>query len=144
MRILLDTNVILDVLLNRDPWAANASEIWQRCDDGQVTGHIAASVLTDIYYVARRMTDRTRAVQSVQLCLQTFAICTIDRLIVETALRYDGLDFEDNILIACANQYQLDAIITRNPNDFQASSVPIYTPADWLVQFPILPPDEIA
>lgn len=137
MRILLDTNVILDVLLDRRPWASDASAIWQCCDESQVVGHIAASALTDIYYISRRMTDRARAMQAVQLCIQAFTVCTIDRLVVETALHYVGLDFEDNVLIACASLYRLDAIITRNPNDFQASSVPISSPAAWLVQFPV-------
>ena len=142
VRILLDTNVILDVLLDRTPWVHDASAIWQRCDDGHAIGHMAASVLTDIYYIARRLTDRTKAVQALRLCLQTFTIGPIDRLVAETALRYSGLDFEDNILMACISLYQLDAIITRNPTDFESSSVPIYSPSDWLTHSPISSPDE--
>jgi len=54
MRVLLDTNIVLDVLLKREPWAADARAIWQANDQGRITGHILASVLTDIFYIARK------------------------------------------------------------------------------------------
>ena len=70
MRILLDTNVVLDVLLKRDPWQADASAIWLAIDGGSITAYLTASSVTDIFYVARRLTDIVRARQSVQVCLE--------------------------------------------------------------------------
>ena len=55
MRILLDTNVVLDVLLKREPWVSEASAIWQANDDGRLVGHLMASALTDIFL--RRAAD---------------------------------------------------------------------------------------
>lgn len=57
MRVLLDTNVVLDVLLKRQPFVEQASALWQACDEGQLVGYITASSLTDIFYIARRITD---------------------------------------------------------------------------------------
>jgi predicted nucleic acid-binding protein len=61
MRILLDTNVILDVLLDREPWVPDAAQVWRMCSDGRLTGFVCASSMTNIFYIARRLTDLTRA-----------------------------------------------------------------------------------
>jgi predicted nucleic acid-binding protein len=94
MRILLDTNIILDVLLNREPWVTVSSEIWTACDQGQLTGYIPASVLTDIFYIARRATDIATACVAVGLCLAAFAICPVDWQTLERAITLPGNDFE--------------------------------------------------
>jgi predicted nucleic acid-binding protein len=134
VRVLLDTNILLDVLLNRAPWVAASSAIWAACDQGRLDGFVPASVLTDIFYIARRATDIATARVAVGLCLATFAICPVDRQTLEHATTLPGSDFEDNVQLACAAIANLDAIVTRNPRDFAASPVPILTPAALLGQ----------
>jgi predicted nucleic acid-binding protein len=56
MRVLLDTNVLLDVLLKRDPWVTESSAVWQAHDEGQIVGHVMACAIADIFYIARRLT----------------------------------------------------------------------------------------
>jgi len=56
MRVLLDTNVLLDVLLKRDPWVAQSSAVWQAHDEGQIVGHVMACAIAGIFYIARRLT----------------------------------------------------------------------------------------
>ena len=58
MRVLLDTNILLDVLLDRAPFVTDSSAIWAACDGGRLVGVLPASTLTDIFYIARRVTDR--------------------------------------------------------------------------------------
>ena len=58
IRILLDTNVVLDVLLKREPWVSDASVIWQANDEGRLVGYLMASALTDIFYIACRLAGR--------------------------------------------------------------------------------------
>lgn len=57
MRVLLDTNVVLDVLLNRETWVKDSAAVWQASDQGRIIGHITATTLTDIFYVSRRLAD---------------------------------------------------------------------------------------
>jgi predicted nucleic acid-binding protein len=97
MRVLVDTNVVLDVLLKREPWVTEAAAVWRLCSEAAITGYVSASSFTDIYYVARRHTDRERARTALRLCLDTFAVCPIDQSTLERAYSLPGDDFEDNL-----------------------------------------------
>ena len=134
MKVLIDTNIILDVLLDRAPFANEASAIWAACDAGQISGVLAATTLTDIFYIARRATNTATAQIAVGLCLATFAICAIDRAALERAASLPGADFEDNVQLACALNAGLDAIVTRNNRDFGAAPIPVLTPVALLAQ----------
>lgn len=130
LRILLDTNVVLDVLLKREPWLADAQALWQAVDNEQLTAYLPASIVTDIFYVALRLTDIVRARQAVQVCLEAFEIATVDRSVLERAQVLSGSDFEDNVQIACADLNTLDAIVTRDPNDYAGSLIPYWSPRE--------------
>jgi predicted nucleic acid-binding protein len=132
MRILLDTNVVLDVLLKRQPWVVEASAIWQATDDGRVNSYLVASALTDIFYVARRLVGLEAARVAVQTCLDAFEFCPVDRHTLELAHAMPGKDFEDNLQMACADVAGIDAIVTRDPDDFTGSRVPVLTPMSML------------
>lgn len=135
MRVLFDANVLLDVLLNRQPWSLDSSAVWTLSDEKQIDGYIAASTFTDIYYIARRIKDIPSAFQAIQICLTAFDICTVDKSTIMQAHALPGNDFEDNVLTACATLSSMDAIVTRNPNDFQNASMPVYTPTSLLELF---------
>lgn len=132
MRVLIDTNVVLDVLLNRTPWVTEAKAVWLAHDNGRITGHITATTMTDIFYIARRLTNQATAYTAVRTCLNTFKICEVNRTTLEQAETLSGRDFEDNVQIACANIAALDAIITRNTADFRGATIRILTPAQLL------------
>jgi predicted nucleic acid-binding protein len=134
MRVLLDTNVVLDVLLKREPWEKDAAALWEAVDAAQLAAYLPASAITDIFYVARRITDLARARLSVRVCLDAFNIAAIDRAILERAQILSGSDHEDNVQIACAESNGLDAIVTRNPSDFAGSPVAVWSPAECLAQ----------
>lgn len=134
MRVLFDTNVVLDILLNREPWVAEAKALWQANDDGRVIGYITATTLTDIFYVARRLANPEIAYQAVRTCLELLEICAVDRQSLEYALAFPGKDFEDNLQLACAHLFRLDAIVTRNIADFAGGPIPAFTPAEVLAQ----------
>ena len=71
MNLLLDTNIVLDVLLNRAPWVNDSKAVWDACDKGTATGFITATTLTNIFYIAKRQTDIQQARQAVRICLDT-------------------------------------------------------------------------
>ncbi|MCB0060123.1 MAG: PIN domain-containing protein [Caldilineaceae bacterium] len=131
-RILIDTNVLLDVLLSRDPWVTDAARLWAIIETGKVAGYVCASTFTDIFYVARRLTDLNRARMAVRLCLDTFEVCAIDKASLELAEQLPGRDFEDNLQLASATQYSLDAIVTRDADAFKGTLIPVVSPVDFL------------
>lgn len=134
MRILFDTSIVLDVLLNRQPWVQDSSALWQASDTGRVTGYITATTATNIFYIARRQADLSTAFQAVDTCLQAFGICNVDRQSLAYARTLLGSDFEDNLQIACAVLSLLDAIVTRDPLDFKSSPIAVYAAAQILRQ----------
>jgi predicted nucleic acid-binding protein len=134
MNVLLDTNTVLDVLLERSPWHHDADQIWQAGDAGQITGYLTATSFTNIYYIARRVVHIARAQAAIGLCLATFAVAPVDRETLLRAAELPGNDFEDNVQIACAVIAGLDAIVTRDPKGFAGSPVLVLTPAELLAR----------
>jgi predicted nucleic acid-binding protein len=132
MRVLLDTNVLLDALLDREPWSEAAAAIWTAHDEGRLEAWITASSLTDIFYIGRRIKGHDVAREAVRLCLATFNVCPVDAATLQAADRLLGEDFEDNLQIACALASDLDGIVTRDPSDFAGSPIRVLAPSEVL------------
>jgi predicted nucleic acid-binding protein len=127
---LLDTNVVLDLFLQRDPWYTQAQPMWEARDQGRLFAYLPASVLTDIFYICRKLVGSDRAKRIVEDCLAGYVILPVDRVVLERALTLAGSDFEDNVQIACAEGAGLDLIVTRDPGDFGHAPMPAVVPPD--------------
>ena len=115
MRVLVDINIILDFLLEREPFLQDAEALFQEIASGQIIGYATATTLTDVFYIARRHTQSIeRAKQVIAITLAAMEICPVDRSVLELALASATLDFEDAVQIACASVQGLDALITRD------------------------------
>jgi predicted nucleic acid-binding protein len=136
MRPLLDINVVLDVLLVRQPWFPDAERVWDAHRNGHITAAIAAFTVPTIFYVVRRQTDLARAHDAVRICLATFAVIPVQRSTLELARTLPGSDFEDSLQMACAIEDHADAIVTRDPSGFVGSPVTVLTPADLIARLP--------
>ena len=132
MRVLLDTNVILDALLNRQPFVAEAQQILQAVDRAQVSAYLTATTITDIFYLARKALGKGPTIKAINFCLDTFQICAVDKQTLQTAAKLKGNDFEDNLQIACAIASGLDAIVTRDKADFKTAAITVMEPAELL------------
>lgn len=130
IRVLVDTNAVLDVQLAREPWASQAKPLFDARDAGRAILYLPASVLTDIYYICRKQVGPDRAKAIVEECLQRFVVLTVDRTVIEDALRASGPDFEDNVQVICALRIAADIIATRNAQDFAQSPIPAVEPLD--------------
>ena len=126
----MDTNVVLDWLLDRKPWSDQAQPLWDARDAGPVVAYLPASVLTDIFYIIRRQAGIPAAFTAVDRLCNSFGLFAVDAPLLQQARALPGNDFEDNVQIACAMNAQLDLIIARNPADFRLSSVPIIEPLE--------------
>lgn len=132
MRILLDTNIVLDVLLEREPFVTEARKIWQASDDGVFDACIASFTIPTVYYICQRQQSIEAAARAVDLCLEAFEVAALYRECVLAARRMHDDDFEDNLQVACAITDFMHGIVTRNTQDFATSPVRIYSPADLL------------
>lgn len=132
MRVLLDTNIVLDGLLEREPFFRDAKALFQAIRSGQVEGYITATTLTDIFYIARKAKGVAVARQDIFALLALMHICTVNRSILETAISSNLPDFEDAVQIACALNENLDAIITRDIQGFAGASLQILSAGELL------------
>jgi predicted nucleic acid-binding protein len=115
VRVLIDTNIVLDFLLQREPFFQDAELLFQAIDAGQVIGYVTATTLTDIFYISRKHTRSVeQARQAVSETLTAMVIYPIDRTILESAFNSDLVDFEDAVQIFGAVAQGLDAILTRD------------------------------
>jgi predicted nucleic acid-binding protein len=134
MNVLLDTNVVLDLLLVREPWRIEAEAVAGAAADGRIVAHVGASSITDIFYISRKLVGADQARLIVRACLDTLQIVADTRDILDAADRRAGSDFEDNLQVECAIAAGLDAIITRDPTGFLSSPIAAITPAQLLTR----------
>lgn len=136
LRVLFDTNVILDVLLRREPWRSDSRTAWNAHVDGLAEAYVAAISFTNLFFVLRRLTGTENARLAVRACLSTFPVVAVDREVLLIADALHGVDFEDNVQIACARILHLDAIVTRDAAGFEGTSITVLMPAELLEQLP--------
>lgn len=136
MKVLLDTSVLLDLLLNRLPWTADMTVIWNAHRRGDIDAFLAAFVVPTVFYILRKQTDLATARIAVGDCLATLHIAPLDQTALLAAQAMPGSDFEDNLQIASAIHVGVDCIITRDPRGFAHSPLPVFTPTDLVARLP--------
>lgn len=132
MRVLLDVNVILDVLLERPAFVDDAKRLWQASDEGRFDGCVATFTIPTIFYVCRKHAGADAAARAVDMCLEAFETAALYRECILAARRMPGRDFEDNLQVACAVTDFMQGIVTRDPQGFAASPIRTYTPDEFL------------
>ncbi|GBO56401.1 hypothetical protein APA_4737 [Pseudanabaena sp. lw0831] len=133
MKVLIDTNVLLDFLLEREPFKKDVEELFAAIDSGQIIGFVTATTLTDIFYIARKHTRSLElAREAVSSTLDTMTICPVNRNVLEAAFASGLTDFEDAVQIYSAIAQNLDAIVTRDAKGFVSSTIPVYSVQELL------------
>ena len=134
MKALLDTNILLDLFLARQPFAVEAVALWNANLQGSFSGYISEITPVNLFYIIRKIKSIREARQAVEESLLAFQICRIDDGVLFTAYSSALTDFEDAVQIASAQVEQMDAIVTRNLGDYTTSTMPVYSPTDFLKQ----------
>ena len=136
MTVLVDTNVILDYIHNREPFAQAASDCLEYLFANKAKVWLTASTITDIYYVTHRAwKDHAAAKSVIARLLNGFQIASVDKADCLNALDIDMSDYEDALVATCAKRVKNEYIITRNTKDYLSSPVPAITPDDFLAEF---------
>ncbi len=132
MRILVDTNILLDVLARREPFYAAAAAIWSLAERGEVRAVVSAISFNNVYYIVRRAEGRTRAQKAMRLIRDVFESVPPDNQIINQAIDANMADFEDAVQFHSAIRAKATYLVTRNPGDFPKSALPILTPEEFL------------
>jgi len=133
MVILIDTNVILDYLLTRQPFMDNADKILNLCLQQECNGYIVAHSVTNIFYILRKnFSASKRKKMLVELCEFIEVAGIQKKQVIDALVNEDFDDLEDRLQVECARIVNADYIVTRNITDFSASPIPVILPEDFL------------
>ncbi len=127
MKVLLDTNIVLDLLMDRMPFADAAAELFSRVEDGSTTGYLCGTTITTVYYLTAKAVGSPRAQKEIKKLLSLFEVTPVNRQVLESALVAGFSDFEDAVIHEAACHIGVEAIVTRNQKDFKKSKIPVYS-----------------
>lgn len=127
-RVLFDSNVILDVLLAREPHVGASKAVWVAVERGNAEGMVSAHAVTTIHYILRREIGNSKAKEIISSILKVLGVATVDNAIILDALQLPLHDFEDAVTASSAKSAQCDLIVTRDPKGFRNSQVPSINP----------------
>lgn len=132
-KILIDTNVLIDYLLEREPFFEGAKEVILSCADGKVKGCIAAHSIPNMFFILRKDYSAKERREVLSNLCSIFDIEGIDKAKLLAGLsNEDFSDFEDCLQMECAKSYGADYIVTRNVSDYATSEVKAIEPKDYL------------
>ena len=122
-RILFDTNIVLDVLLDLQPHVEASAAAWAAVEAGKSEGLLAAHAVTTIHYLVRKELGNARARRILSAILGVFGVAAVDGAIIQEALQLPFSDFEDAVTATAARSAGCDCIVTRDPKGFRGSPV---------------------
>jgi predicted nucleic acid-binding protein len=141
VRVLFDTNVLLDVLLRREPHAVVAAQLLSQADAGVLDGVLCADALTTVDYIAARIVGARESRRMIDELLRICSVVPVDRAVLERALRLDVPDFEDAVVHEAARAGGAAAIVTRDAAGFSRATVPVIDPLELLSSLAVVEAD---
>ncbi|MFN7566133.1 MAG: type II toxin-antitoxin system VapC family toxin [Microcystis sp.] len=134
MKILIDTNIIIDNALEREPFWNASEQVLSLIEKGTIAGYISASTFSDLYYIIRKARGRDWTLTYLKQLITFCQIATVNQAAIRMAFTTNFQDFEDSIQYSTAVVNKLDAIITRNPQDFPIVTPRIITPEQLIAE----------
>lgn len=132
-RILIDTDVILDFLFDRQPFSEFAETILSWCEKKKIEGFITPVICSNLYYLLRQTAKHEKVVEKLTQLLTIIDVIPMDRQVVHYALTSDFKDFEDALQNFAAVQLgDIDVILTRNVKDFKKSNIGVMIPENYI------------
>lgn len=132
-RVLVDVNVLLDVLADREPFAGDAQAVLARIEEGTLQGLVAAHTMTTLHYLLSKHLGKARSRRALLDLLQLLRVVAVDEDRLRHALGLNWADFEDAVQAACAEKAEAEYVVTRDKRGFARSAVKPISPAELLV-----------
>lgn len=132
MKVLIDTNVVLDVLCGREEFLEASSRVWKYCEVNKLIGVISALSVPNIVYILRKELDPDKTKEIIDRLLLIFDVVELTEEDLRKATEMKTADYEDAVQMCCAERINADFIVTRNIRDFVSSPVPAVKPSELL------------
>ena len=133
MKVFFDTNILIDVLANRQPFYEDSAALWTLSERRTITGLVSVLTFTNTFYIVRRLTDLKTARRALTLIRDAFTPVACDGDIINQAIASRFGDFEDAVQYMSATQIGADCLVSRNVSHFLGSGgCPVLTPAEFL------------
>lgn len=132
-KVLIDTDILIDFFMDREPFADSAETILVLCEDGKIDGFITSVIYSNCYYLLRKTASHNKVVRQLRKLLDILNVLVTDKETLVQALDSEFNDFEDAIQSFSAIQHgEIQAVITRNTKDYRKSNLPVFTPDEFL------------
>ena len=132
MKLFLDTNLLLDVLLARPEFCDDSALVWDYCESNRAQGFVSSVSVSNAHYIIGKRLGKDKALAGVKLALSLFEVVPADKALLIHATTYPRPDFEDVIQMLSAKQTAADYLLTRDPHHFKTSPVPVLSPAEFV------------
>ena len=132
MKVLIDTNVILDVLYKREGFYEDSLKIWKLCETRKLDGYISALSIPNIVYILRRELDSEKTLEVINNINLVFKIYDLKSEIIMQAAEKKTKDYEDALQMVTAQKLKASFIVTRNIKDFAGSKIIAVKPSELL------------
>jgi predicted nucleic acid-binding protein len=133
LRILFDTNVILDVLLDREPFSSTAAKLFSIVETGEITGYVCATTITTLHYISSKVIGADSAIEEINKLLMLFEVAPVNRAVLDAALTSGFKDFEDAVVHESGVYKETQGIVTRDFDGFKKSKINVYSPEELLL-----------
>ncbi len=130
--VFVDTDVILDMILERQPFFLDAARLFMRIQDKEVIGSVSSLVFSNLFYILRKQLSKPEAFSALRKLRLLVEVLPVDSAVIDKALASSFTDFEDAIQYYAAEARGADAVITRNKGDFKHARLPVFTAGEWL------------
>ena len=131
-RVLVDSDVLLDILMERQPFVVASASVLSWIAASGSEGMVAGHAITNMFYILRREVGRAESIDLLSAVTQILKVASITDSVINEALRSDMVDFEDAVTSSAAAASGAEGIVTRNIVDFKNSSVPAFSPTQFL------------
>ncbi|HSQ46530.1 MAG TPA: PIN domain-containing protein [Lutibacter sp.] len=132
-RILIDTDVILDLFFDREPFSENAAKVLSLCEKKVVIGFVTPVIISNVYYLLSQKAKQEKVIEKLKTLLSILEVLVIDKNTITVALNSEFKDFEDALQNYSAElNGEIDMIITRNTKDYKKSKLGIINPENFL------------
>jgi predicted nucleic acid-binding protein len=132
VKVLIDTNVVLDVLCKRPDFFEASSKVWKYCEVKKIEGYICALSIPNIVYILRKELTPQKTQQIINQILMIFEVVDLKSSDLKNAADMYLSDYEDAVQMACANRIRANYIVTRNIRDFKESKILALKPSELL------------
>jgi predicted nucleic acid-binding protein len=132
--VIVDTNVVLDVLLEREPFVKAAVDVFCLVEESRIDAFLGATTITTIDYLLTQALPASKVRDTLRKLISLFEIATVNRSVIERALWSKIRDFEDAVLDEAGQMVGVDSVVTRNTKDFAGSALKVFDPYELLAQ----------